>query len=65
MSGVDDAIYRLRMDLFHNHSELTRVSSHLADGYRQWDALQVERARILDEFLSLGITPEEVIWDLS
>lgn len=63
MSGVDVAVYELRMRLFRNHSAIADLTSKQADYYRAMDALQAERETIMAEFLELGLTPEEVLWD--
>lgn len=65
MSGVSDEIQRLRLRLFQNHSQLRVVADRTGQCHREWDALQVERQQILAEFLELGLTPEDVLWDRS
>lgn len=65
MTGVDEAVRQLRVRLFHNHSRLAAVAGRTAECHREWDALQVEREAILADFLELGVTLEEVLWDVS
>lgn len=64
MTGVDNAVYELKLRLFRNRSQLSQVASNIAECHRLWDSLQVEQQSILAEFLELGLTPEEVLWEL-
>ena len=65
MTGVDEEVRQLRTRLSHNQSQLSAVAKRTAECHREWDALQVEREAILAEFLELGVTPEEVLWEHS
>ena len=64
MTGIVNAKYELRLRLFRNRAQLSQVASNIAECHRIWDSLQVEQQAILAEFLELGMTPEEVLWEL-
>lgn len=65
VSGVDLEVLRLKTRLQQTQLQMNDIRDARVRFSQEEDALIAERQGILDELLELGLTPEEVLWDIS